>query len=114
MTGKLLTKQHLEFKRRHRGLSECTLVKMPHCWKSHVAAQFSVFSDDSLLDFRPYIPKFPFPFGSQGEVFSLVGIYFLYHNPTISNVFSHKHLCFLFLFEYLPAFSRFPLLLLLI
>ena len=23
------------------GLSESTLVKMPHCWKSHVAAQIS-------------------------------------------------------------------------
>ena len=23
----------------HTGLSESTLVKMPHCWKSHVAAQ---------------------------------------------------------------------------
>ena len=22
------------------GLSESTLVKMPHCWKSHVTAQF--------------------------------------------------------------------------
>ena len=38
---KLLTEQHLEFlslKGDCTGLSEPTLVKMPHCWKSHVAA----------------------------------------------------------------------------
>ena len=42
MNIKLLTGQHLEFltlKRSCTGSSECTLVKMPHCWKSHVAAQ---------------------------------------------------------------------------
>ena len=39
MTVKLLTEQHLEFlslKGGCTGLSESTLVKMPHCWKSHV------------------------------------------------------------------------------
>ena len=38
----LLTEYHLEFlslKRGCAGLSEPTLVKMTHCWKSHVAAQ---------------------------------------------------------------------------
>ena len=42
MNIKLLTEHHLEFLRLKmgcRGLSESTLVKMPHCWKSHVAAQ---------------------------------------------------------------------------
>ena len=42
MIIKLLTKHHLEFlslKGGCRGLSESTLVKMPHCWKSHVATQ---------------------------------------------------------------------------
>ena len=41
MAVKLLTEQHLEFlslKGGCRGLSESRLVKMPHCWKSHVAA----------------------------------------------------------------------------
>ena len=41
MTVKLLTKQHLEFISFKGGCtdsSESTLVKMPHCWKSHVAA----------------------------------------------------------------------------
>ena len=41
MTIKLLTEQHLEFlslKDGCTGSSESTLVKMPHCWKSHVKA----------------------------------------------------------------------------
>ena len=44
MTVKLLTEHHLEFlglTGGFSGLSESTLVKMPHCWKSHVAAQLS-------------------------------------------------------------------------
>ena len=38
----ILTEHHLEFlslKGGFKGLSESTLVKMPHCWKSHVTAQ---------------------------------------------------------------------------
>ena len=41
MNIKLLTEQHLKFlslKGGCAGSSESTLVKMPHCWKSHVAA----------------------------------------------------------------------------
>ena len=41
MTPRLLTKQHLEslsLKGGCTGSSESTLVKMPHCWKSHVVA----------------------------------------------------------------------------
>ena len=41
MTVKLLTEHHLEFLNLKGGCtvsSESTLVKMPHCWKSHVAA----------------------------------------------------------------------------
>ena len=41
MIVKLLTEHHLEFlslKRSCRSLSESTLAKMPHCWKSHVVA----------------------------------------------------------------------------
>ena len=39
---KLLTKHHLEFLSLRigcTGLSESRFVKIPHCWKSHVAAQ---------------------------------------------------------------------------
>ena len=42
MTVKLLTEHHLEFlslKGGCTGSSETTLVKMPHCWKSHATAQ---------------------------------------------------------------------------
>ena len=41
MTVKQLTEHHLEFltlKGGCKSSSESTLVKMPHCWKSHVAA----------------------------------------------------------------------------
>ena len=44
MTVKLLTEHHLKFlglKGGCTGSSESTLVKMPHCWKSHVMAQMS-------------------------------------------------------------------------
>ena len=43
MTVILLTKHHLEFlsfKGGYSGSYESTLVKMPHCWKSHAAAHF--------------------------------------------------------------------------
>ena len=44
MSVKLLTEHHWEFlslKGGCTGSSESTLVKMPHCWKSHVAAHIS-------------------------------------------------------------------------
>ena len=43
MSVKLLTEHHLEFlslKGGCTGSSESIHVKMPHCWKSHVVAQF--------------------------------------------------------------------------
>ena len=45
MSVELLIEQHFEFlslKRGNTGLSESTLVKIPHCWKSHVTAQLSI------------------------------------------------------------------------
>ena len=45
MTVKLLTEHFFEFlslKVCCTGLSESTLVKIPHCWKSHVTAQMAV------------------------------------------------------------------------
>ena len=41
MNVKLLTEHHLEFLRLKGGCtasSESTLVKIPHCWRSHVTA----------------------------------------------------------------------------
>ena len=46
MTVKLLTEQCLEFlslKGDCTGPTESTLVKLAHCWKSHVAAQMSLY-----------------------------------------------------------------------
>ena len=43
MNIKILTEHHFEFlslKGGCTGSSETTLVKMPHCWKSHVAAHY--------------------------------------------------------------------------
>ena len=48
LTVKLLTKHHLEvlsLKGGCTGLFESTLVKMPHCWKSHVMAQILSSAD---------------------------------------------------------------------
>ena len=60
MAPRLMTEQHLEFLRLKgycTGSSESTLVRMPHCWKSHVAAHYLIF-------FKIYknLPK-----GSDGE-----------------------------------------------
>ena len=52
MSVKLLTEHNLEFlslKGGCTGLSECTLMKMPHCWKSHIAAQLTF---QRLLDHK--------------------------------------------------------------
>ena len=45
MIVKLLTEHHLEFLSSRGGCtgsSESTLVKMPHCWKSRVAAHLTI------------------------------------------------------------------------
>ena len=45
MTVQLLTEQYLDFISLKGGctdLSESTIAKMPHCWKSRVMAQFNV------------------------------------------------------------------------
>ena len=46
MIVKLLTEHHLEILRLKGGCtgsSESTLVKIPHCWKSHVAAHLITY-----------------------------------------------------------------------
>ena len=67
MTVKLLTEHHLEFLSLTggcRGSSESTLVKMPHCSKSHVMAHILYFrvihfqerlTHISAEDFKPYV-----------------------------------------------------------
>ena len=63
MNIKLFTELHLEFLRLKGGCtgsSESTLVKMPHCWKSHVAAHMDLQKLQLLLvedqeKFTPHI-----------------------------------------------------------
>ena len=52
MIVKLLTEHHLEFlslKVGCTGSSECTHVKLPHCWKSHVTAHFMIFKIKKIV-----------------------------------------------------------------
>ena len=59
MSVKLLTKHHLEFLSLQGGCtgsSESTLVKMSHCWKSHVKAEmlFSFLCSQRLTDVKHF------------------------------------------------------------
>ena len=54
MSVKLLTEHHLEFLSLNggcTGLSESTLVKIPHCLKSHVTAHLLFFLKQHLTEF---------------------------------------------------------------
>ena len=62
MIAKLLTEHHLEFlslKGGCTGLSQSTLVKMPHCWKSHAMAQY-YFMNCMHLNVNGYKQLFKF------------------------------------------------------
>ena len=51
MAVKLLTEHNLgclSLKGCCKGSSESTLVKMPHCWKSHVTAHFTVVYNNNV------------------------------------------------------------------
>ena len=53
MSVTLLTEHHLEFlslTEGYTGLSESTLAKMPHCWKSHVVAQIGFYFCGVVID----------------------------------------------------------------
>ena len=55
MSIRLLTDHHLEFlslKGDYTGSSESTLVKMPHCWKSHVVAHITTEIVESAEDVK--------------------------------------------------------------
>ena len=59
MNAKLLIVHHLWFlslKEGCKGLSEPTLVKIPHCWKSHFAAQFNNLTKVTI--FQGYLKKY--------------------------------------------------------
>ena len=61
MSVKLLTEHHLEFLSLPggcTGLSVSTLVKIPHCWKSHVAAQIiKLFVWIQHVSYLPFMPN---------------------------------------------------------
>ena len=65
MTLRLLTEHPLEFlslKGGCTGLFESTLVKMPHCWKSHVVAQIWIHclgekNLDQMASSKAYVYK---------------------------------------------------------
>ena len=61
MIVKLLTEHHLEFlslKGGCTGSSESTLVKMPHCWKSHAAAHILLVVHVRVSVFLWYAAEF--------------------------------------------------------
>ena len=73
MSVKLLTEHDLEFlslKGGCTGSSESTLVKMPHCWKSHVAAQIPLCpSSSSYCQLKEVLPRFQIgPAGSSDSL----------------------------------------------
>ena len=62
MTVKLLNEQHLEFlsltcvPKGCTGSSESTLVKMAHCWKSHVVAHYFLVYNSKAKSYVIVIP----------------------------------------------------------
>ena len=78
MTDKLLTEHHLEFlslKGGCTGLSESTLVKMPHCWESHVTASYIFFnrvSDEK--DARGYLQALASKMTEELENLKVMGV----------------------------------------
>ena len=87
MSVKLLTEHHLEvlsLKGGCTGTSECTLVKMPHCWKSHVTAHVSAqlrYQTNQSFLYHGYImkqvtkkdPHQPFELGTLSCSLKIVG-----------------------------------------
>ena len=74
MSVKLLTENHLEFlslKGGCTGSSESTLVKMSHCWKSHVASHmYSIDYTDVQACLNLYcLFRFFFAFVGKWELF---------------------------------------------
>ena len=58
MTVKLLT-EFLSLKGGCTGSSESTLIKMPHCWKSHAAAHFTPNIDVVLFAWDCLVAEIP-------------------------------------------------------
>ena len=69
MNVKLLTEHHFEFLSLKGGSSESTLVKFPHCWKSHVTAQ--------TVAFRLWVDSGPRPYAEWNCLRSVSSITFV-------------------------------------
>ena len=74
MSIKLLLEHHLEFlslKGGRIGSSESTLVKTPHCWKSHVVITLTVRISvkDDILELFPLNRRVLFEYSSPQPVF---------------------------------------------
>ena len=72
MSFKLLTEHHLvslSLKGNCTCSSKSTLVKMPHCWKSHVTAHASLCSDADLLVPKP-LPYTKYEIGENSDQIS--------------------------------------------
>ena len=88
MIVKLLTEHHLQFlslKEGCTGSSESRLGKMPHCWKSHVAAQIA-------------------------DIIHVEGLYSDYHKQTANSKIQAYGTCFIVRGQILWSFSAMELL----
>ena len=86
MSVKLLTEHHLDFlslKGGCTGSSEPTLVKMLHCWKSHVTAQLSTLMRLSAGP-MPQLPhsKVKITLGVKGLIYRNLSIPYIL-NPLV-------------------------------
>ena len=88
MSVKLLTEHHLEFlslKGSCTSSSESTLVKIPHCRKSHIAAHFVI-----ALKFATYDSCLIDSLRPSQQLFSYVGTVFLSRTSTMCLVQRHN------------------------
>ena len=73
----LLTEHHMVFLSLNGGCtgkSESTLVKMPHCWKSHFTAQFIMHMRIGYLSHYERIPLNVHASVSRGARFLILGL----------------------------------------
>ena len=80
MIVKLLTEHHLEFlslKGGCRGWSKSTHVKMPHCWKPHVAAHiFEALESTTGLGILLWYLNTHLQYSKQSKFINIAALYF--------------------------------------
>ena len=88
MIVKLLTEYHLEFlsfKGGCRGSSECTHVKMQHCWISHALAYFVLLDVRTLSSKETWVVELDDEFGGTTQLVSCI-IYLTLNAPIATKV----------------------------